>query len=56
VKEALSTSDTLSGMKRGRGRKPQNEKQMITAALKEGVVMFRRGIFRRFNKIFKADH
>jgi hypothetical protein len=42
-------------MKRGRGRKPQNEKQLITATLKEGVVMFRRGIFRRCNKHFKAD-
>lgn len=40
---------------RGRGRKPENEKQMITAALKEGIVMFRRGIFRRFNKKFKDD-
>jgi hypothetical protein len=28
---------------------------MITAALKEGIVMFRRGIFRRFNKRFKSD-
>jgi hypothetical protein len=32
-----------------------NEKQLITAALKEGIVMFRRGIFRRFNKLFKGD-
>jgi hypothetical protein len=28
---------------------------MITAALKEGNVMFRRGIFRRFNKLFRGD-
>lgn len=42
-------------MERGRGRKPQSEKQLITARLKEGIVMFRRGIFRRFNKLFKAD-
>jgi len=42
-------------MVRGRGRKPANCKQLITACLKEGCVMMRRGIFRRFNKYFKAD-
>ena len=42
-------------MVRGRGRKPTNSKDLITADLKEGDVMLRRGIFRRFNKHFKAD-
>ena len=42
-------------MVRGRGRKPANFSQLITARLKEGCVMMRRGIFRRFNKHFKAD-
>ena len=51
----LSIPLILLPLKRGRGRRPQNEEALITAALKEGVVMFRRGIFRRFNKYLKAD-
>jgi hypothetical protein len=55
IQEKIITNAILVTQCRGRGRKPENEKQMITAKLKEGIVMFRRGIFRRFNKMFKAD-
>ena len=54
-KLSIRASKKLAGMVRGRGRKPANWKQLITARLKEGFVMMRRGIFRRFNKLFKAD-
>jgi hypothetical protein len=55
IEEKIITTALLFSQTRGRGRKPENEKQLITAKLKEGIVMFRRGIFRRMNKFFKND-
>ena len=54
IKKILD-SENLVGRKRGRGRKPKNADQLITASLTEGIVEINRGIIRRIRKRFKND-